>query len=512
MNECQCNWNTQNFNSGTFLCKNSTTSSECLVTGKWKDTNCTGSQTCEDGKCNSAPPTTCSDYQGNPVSAGYPGCKTATTKAWCNSGVWINDYNCATNGGTCVNGECQTVAECSKVGDACCLGGSTGKFCNSGLKCGSDSKCASSCGIENYPCCYNPNGAGTCINSPGSYLKCDSNKCVKYLGWCYLSDQKVFKEGDTFCQGMALQKCEYSGNQSVVTNCSVSCEYSSATGQSPFVGNCCGGLNQACCTKTTACSSGLSCVSGVCKNQTTNVCGNRPDGTARVVGESWCTGNTLYECINPTGTLINLRTTPCTDGCATLTNTTAKCNVVKKYWQHEAVANGYNCSTDSRWMCTETTTVTKFADRVSCENDVGCDATFYRYTCNPVTGNWNCANTPQSGKPSYSEATYGSVSAAQQACIVDDASDLCKKTQSCSVCAEEKTGYQGPDKKGGDYNCDGSLTTGDYIVWRGEYLDYVIKNISKNRYLANGNCAVNPDLYYLTGTRDYSLWREMYLK
>ena len=163
-------------------------------------------------------------------------------------------------------------------------------------------------------------------------------------------------------------------------------------------------------------------------------------------------------------------------------------------------------------MCTETTTVTKFADKASCENDVGCDVTFYRYVCNPVTGNWSCVNTPQTGQPSYSEVTYGSAAAAEQKCITDDPSDLCKKTSTCSVCSEEKNGYVGPDKSGGDYNCDGVLTTGDYIVWRGEYLDYVLKRINKNRYVANGNCKNNPDLYYLTGTRDYSLWRENYLK
>ena len=38
------------------------------------------------------------------------------------------------------------------------------------------------------------------------------------------------------------------------------------------------------------------------------------------------------------------------------------------------------------------------------------------------------------------------------------------------------------------------------------------KRINKNRYVANGNCKSNSDLYYLTGTRDYSLWRENYLK
>lgn len=470
--------------SGSWGCQSLSTRAYCL-NGVWSSSNSEYCQyDCKDGRCNSAPPTTCNDYQGNPISAGSWGCKTATTRAWCNSGVWINDDNCATNGGTCLNGTCNIPVACSKVGDTCCLGGSTGKFCNNSLLCGRDSKCTTDCGGTNENCCYND--------------KCDTGLTCNSSGKC-VTVSTCNSVGDTCCMSSGVAYCNNSLKCGVHGTCLTSC----------------GTKDQVCCHESIVggvCVSGLSCLNGICKGATETVCGNRPDGTARVVGESWCTGNTLYECINPTGTLINLRTTLCTDGCAALTSTTAKCNVVKKYWQHDATANGYNCSTDSRWMCTETTTVTKFADKASCENDVGCDVTFYRYTCNPVTGNWSCVNTPQTGQPSYSEVTYGSAAAAEQKCITDDPSDLCKKTSTCSVCSEEKNGYVGPDKSGGDYNCDGVLTTGDYIVWRGEYLDYVLKRINKNRYVANGNCKNNPDLYYLTGTRDYSLWRENYLK
>lgn len=470
--------------SGSWGCQSLSTRAYCL-NGVWSSSNSEYCQyDCKDGRCNSAPPTTCNDYQGNPISAGFWGCKTATTRAWCNSGVWINDDNCATNGGTCLNGVCNTPAACSKVGDTCCVGGSTGKFCNNSLLCGRDSKCTTDCGGTNENCCYND--------------KCDTGLTCNSSGKC-VTVSTCNSVGDTCCMSSGVAYCNNSLKCGVHGTCLTSC----------------GTKDQVCCHESIVggvCVSGLSCLNGICKGATETVCGNRPDGTARVVGESWCTGNTLYECINPTGTSINLRTTPCTDGCAALTSTTAKCNVVKKYWQHDATANGYNCSTDSRWMCTETTTVTKFADKASCENDVGCDVTFYRYVCNPVTGNWSCVNTPQTGQPSYSEVTYGSAAAAEQKCITDDPSDLCKKTSTCSVCSEEKNGYVGPDKSGGDYNCDGVLTTGDYIVWRGEYLDYVLKRVNKNRYVANGNCKSNSDLYYLTGTRDYSLWRENYLK
>jgi len=53
---------------------------------------------------------------------------------------------------------------------------------------------------------------------------------------------------------------------------------------------------------------------------------------------------------------------------------------------------------------------------------------------------------------------------------------------------------------GGDYNCSGDLTAGDYIVWRDEFFK---KGIERK---ADGDCDGK------TSLSDYSRWREEYLK
>jgi hypothetical protein len=60
--------------------------------------------------------------------------------------------------------------------------------------------------------------------------------------------------------------------------------------------------------------------------------------------------------------------------------------------------------------------------------------------------------------------------------------------------------YEG--KSTGDYNCDNSITGGDYIIWRREFLDGKIGK----RFESDGNGDGRSSII------DYSLWREMYLK
>jgi hypothetical protein len=67
-------------------------------------------------------------------------------------------------------------------------------------------------------------------------------------------------------------------------------------------------------------------------------------------------------------------------------------------------------------------------------------------------------------------------------------------------CKKMDDNYVGMDKWGGDYNCDGGLTTGDYIVWRDEFFK---KGTERE---ADGDCDGK------TSLSDYSKWREEYLK
>lgn len=71
----------------------------------------------------------------------------------------------------------------------------------------------------------------------------------------------------------------------------------------------------------------------------------------------------------------------------------------------------------------------------------------------------------------------------------------------CGLCSFQKSGYYGPEKTGGDYNCDGIVNMGDYVVWRREYIDKIIGNILKS----DGDCDGR------VTTADYSKWREKYL-
>jgi len=70
-------------------------------------------------------------------------------------------------------------------------------------------------------------------------------------------------------------------------------------------------------------------------------------------------------------------------------------------------------------------------------------------------------------------------------------------------CEQIKTNYVGPDKWGGDYNCDGILSGGDFSVWRNEAIDgeYV-----EGRVDADGTCDGRSTV------ADYSRWREELLK
>jgi len=72
------------------------------------------------------------------------------------------------------------------------------------------------------------------------------------------------------------------------------------------------------------------------------------------------------------------------------------------------------------------------------------------------------------------------------------------ETRGCTKC--ESDSYQGMNRWGGDYNCSGDLTTGDYMAWRD---DFFKKGTERN---ADGDCDGK------TSLSDYSRWREEYLK
>ena len=70
----------------------------------------------------------------------------------------------------------------------------------------------------------------------------------------------------------------------------------------------------------------------------------------------------------------------------------------------------------------------------------------------------------------------------------------------CLKCRDVNIDYDGSDKNGGDYNCDGVINGADYVVWRNEFID---KTGTLN---SDGNCDGKISI------SDYSKWREMYLK
>jgi hypothetical protein len=72
------------------------------------------------------------------------------------------------------------------------------------------------------------------------------------------------------------------------------------------------------------------------------------------------------------------------------------------------------------------------------------------------------------------------------------------ETRGCTKC--ESDSYQGMNRWGGDYNCSGDLTAGDYIIWRDEFFK---KGTERE---ADGDCDGK------TSLSDYSKWREEYLK
>lgn len=73
---------------------------------------------------------------------------------------------------------------------------------------------------------------------------------------------------------------------------------------------------------------------------------------------------------------------------------------------------------------------------------------------------------------------------------------------SCAKCEDEVTGYTGPNKRNGDFNCDGRVDGADYVLWRNEFID----KIFGAKMEADGNCDGKVTVI------DYSIWREWYLK
>lgn len=75
-------------------------------------------------------------------------------------------------------------------------------------------------------------------------------------------------------------------------------------------------------------------------------------------------------------------------------------------------------------------------------------------------------------------------------------------TIACQDCKTLNSDYVGNGRHGGDYNCDGTVNGSDFIVWRREALDKIMKY---NCWQADGSGDDKVSL------QDYSLWRERYL-
>ncbi len=150
---------------------------------------------------------------------------------------------------------------------------------------------------------------------------------------------------------------------------------------------------------------------------------------------------------------------------------------------------------NSRWQCQENQNG-NFSDLNLCQNGACDEKKEWVYdTCNTQTGNWSChKTTPDLG-----------VFTTEEDCQKFDGCEVEKK---CSVCS--RAGYNGPDKSGGDYNCDGVVNLGDYAVWLNEFIKLVYREAITG-YEADGDCFRNPELNFGTSLSDYSFWRDKYL-
>lgn len=73
----------------------------------------------------------------------------------------------------------------------------------------------------------------------------------------------------------------------------------------------------------------------------------------------------------------------------------------------------------------------------------------------------------------------------------------------CTVrCEQIRTKYVGANKWGGDYNCDGIVSNGDFDIWRKE----LFMDQKGSRIESDGDCDGEVNIF------DYSLWRQKYLK
>lgn len=72
----------------------------------------------------------------------------------------------------------------------------------------------------------------------------------------------------------------------------------------------------------------------------------------------------------------------------------------------------------------------------------------------------------------------------------------------CVRCKDLKINYVGQDITGGDYNCDGIVTLGDFTVWRNEGIDNELNVPVRSDGDCSGKVTVN----------DYSWWRKKYLE
>lgn len=122
------------------------------------------------------------------------------------------------------------------------------------------------------------------------------------------------------------------------------------------------------------------------------------------------------------------------------------------------------------WLCDEVTKICEEVSETVCNLDTNCVRSIdcpEGYTCSVIT----VTQTP-----------------APVAC------------QDCKIINPE---YLRNGRRGGDYNCDGVVNGSDFVVWRREALDKIMKG---GCWQADGSGDDRVSL------QDYSLWREWYLK
>lgn len=430
----------------------------------------------------------------------------------------VNGSAVCDNGLNCVNNLCVVpptstpVPVCNSVGASCCASGNT-LYCNSNLKCDSNVKCSSTCGTKDKLCCIGTSGL-ICDNP----LNCVNNSCVAPTATPTMTPittptitptpttavvtntpTPVIRGGcDYFdpVRGMIVMNMN-PGQVECWNDKLVSCP---STGGTPIVTDCVAG-GKICNPNKRECEYKWCSYNGQLFSPGQVGC----DQSGSVIVTCPVTGNTptIKTCNSDQKCKSENGVFSCVDKCiyngVTYGEGTIKCdgNILVTCPQYggkpvikDCAATSQACD-QNKQTCVEAVKKCTYGTLIIPASNKACSGNLL-LDC-PAAG----------GTPTVTDCTTSGQ-------ICDGSQKACVVAKKCSVCADTKVNYVGDDKKGADYNCDGIVNMGDYVIWRNEYVDK-LNGKTQTRYEANGNCHFDPATKFVTGLDDYSLWRQTYL-